>query len=62
VFNNQKEHSQLAQIGMENRSQVLDVVGEEMAVRQAPVQVPLPMLPPDVNALFDRRTGLRLKD
>jgi hypothetical protein len=62
VFNKQKKHSQLAQIWMENRSQVLDVVGEEMAFRHTPIPGPPPTLRPDVNSLLERRDGLRLKN
>lgn len=63
VFNKQKKNSQkLAQIWMESRSQILDVVGEEMAIRQAPLPGPPPAVRPDVESLLDRRDGIRLKN
>jgi len=61
VFVIPKKHpARLDQIWIENRSQVLDVVGEEVAMRQ-PSPVPAPMLPPDVNSLFGRRAAPGLK-
>jgi hypothetical protein len=61
VFDTPKKHpAQLDQIWIENRSQVLDVVGEELAVRQ-PSPVPAPMLPPGVSSLFARRAEPGLK-
>jgi hypothetical protein len=59
VFSRQTKHPQLAQIWIENRSQVLEVLGEEVAMRPIP---PLPAaLPPEINSLFERRTEPRLK-
>ncbi len=59
VFSKQKNHSHLTQIWLENRSQVLDVLGEELAIRP-PAPPPAP-LPPEVNSLLDRRTSPGLK-
>jgi hypothetical protein len=60
IFKTQKKQSQLARICIENRSQVLEVVGEELAMRQAPA--PPPPLPPNVvNSLFDRRSAPGMK-
>jgi hypothetical protein len=62
VFDTPKKHSaRLDQIWIENRSQVLDVLGEEVAMRQ-PSPVPVPMLLPEVNSLFERRAAPGLKN
>lgn len=53
MFNKQKKHFQLAEVWMEKHSQVLEVVGEELAVR---LPLPAPTIHPDiVNSMFERR-------
>ncbi len=54
-----KKHAELAQILIENRSQVVEVLGEELAIRQP--ASPSPALPRDVDSLFDRRSAPGLK-
>lgn len=62
VFSNHKKHSQLTQIWIENRSQVLDVLGEEVALRPTPPSSPLPpMFTPDIYSLFDRGAAPGMK-
>lgn len=58
MFNKQSKHFQLAEMWIEKRSQVLEVVGEELALRPAR---PAPTIEPGVvNSLFDRRrTGMK---
>ena len=53
-----KIHARLAQICIQSRSQVLEVLGEQLAIRSAPPLAPLP--PPEFS--FSTRTdGIRLK-
>jgi hypothetical protein len=60
VFANQKKDRRLTQIWTENRSQVLDVLGEEMVMRPAP-SFPADEPPLGGNSLFERRPVLGLK-
>ena len=53
VFKTEKKHYQLARIVMEKRSQVLEILGEQLAMRPAPLP-PVWNLPQD-SALFGRR-------
>jgi hypothetical protein len=59
VFDTRKKRPQLVEIWIEENSQIMDVVGEEMAARPATVGPPTPML--DVNSLFERRAEPGLK-
>jgi hypothetical protein len=59
VFDTRKKRPQLVEIWVEENSQVMDVVGEEIAVRPTTVGLPTPML--DVNSLFERRAEPGLK-
>jgi hypothetical protein len=52
VFKTQKKRYRLSQIVMENRSQVLEILGEQIAMRPAP-QPSVWSMPPD-NSLFER--------
>jgi hypothetical protein len=56
VFRHQKKHQHLAQIWIENHTQVLEILGEELAMRQAP---PPPRIHSDVWLFSDRPAGLR---
>ena len=58
TFNKLKKHFQLTEVWIEKRSQVLEIVGEELAVRQS---LPAPSTQPSVmNSMFDRRqSGMR---
>ena len=49
-----KKHEQLAQIWIENRSQIVEILGEELAIRQPAPAIPVPL---DVDSLFDRRSA-----
>ncbi|HEU4416642.1 MAG TPA: hypothetical protein VFT65_17765 [Candidatus Angelobacter sp.] len=51
VFDNEKKHSRLSEIWMKDHSQVFEVLGEELAMRPAPVRPAA--LPVGVNSLFD---------
>jgi len=53
VFSRRDKVPQLKQIWLENRTQVLDVLGEEMVMRPAPP--PPAELPSDITSLFERR-------
>jgi hypothetical protein len=57
VFDNQKKRSRLSRICIQYRLQVIDVVGEQVAMRQAAPALPPPPAPFDVNSLFDRRSA-----
>lgn len=52
VFRNQKKQQHLAQIWIENHTQVVEILGEELSVRQS--SPPPPPLPASVNSLFER--------
>lgn len=55
VFKLKKNHAVLTQVLMEHHSQALEVMGEELAMRQAD---PVPELPAFIiDSLFDRRSG-----
>lgn len=60
IFDNHKNHSRLSRICIQYRLQVIDVVGEQVAMRQPQPVFPRPA-PFDVNSLLDRRSapGLR---
>jgi hypothetical protein len=60
VFDNQKDRSRLSRICIQYRLQVMDVVGEQVAMRQSP-PVFAPPAPFDVNSLFDRRSAQGFK-
>jgi hypothetical protein len=51
-----RKHDQLAQIWIGNRTQVVEILGEELAIRQ-PAPPPVSVLPKDVDSLFDRRSA-----
>jgi hypothetical protein len=56
VFELQKKHSKLARIRIQNRSQALEVLGEELAMRQPPAPLgPGLGLGPDGLSMFERR-------
>lgn len=59
VFDTRKKRAQLVEIWIEENSQIMDVVGEEIAVRPTTVGPPLPML--DVTSFFERRAEPGLK-
>jgi hypothetical protein len=59
VFKMQKKHARLAQISIESRSHVLEVLGEELAVRSSPSQPP--SLPEAGFSFSDRSDVPRLK-
>jgi hypothetical protein len=59
VFNTRKKRAQLIEIWVEDNSQIMDVVGEEIAVRPTTVGPPPPML--DVTSFFERRAEPGLK-
>src|SRR5262249_34685153 len=42
IFNKDKKHSQLAEIRMADRSQVIDILGEELAIAQTSLPHPAP--------------------
>jgi hypothetical protein len=56
VFDKQKDGSRLSRICIQYRLQVIDVVGEQVAMRPTPPALP-PPAPFDVNSLFDRRSA-----
>jgi hypothetical protein len=60
VFDNKKNHSRLSRICIQYRLQVIDVIGEQVAMRQSPPVI-APPSPFDVSSLLDRRAapGLR---
>jgi hypothetical protein len=58
VFNTRSKVAQLIQIWTAEGSPILDVVGEEMAVRPT---APAWITPTDVQALFERNGSSRLK-
>ena len=57
IFLTQKKPAKLLQICIQNRSHVLEVVGEEATTHQAPPSA----LPLDVNSLFERRASPGMK-
>jgi hypothetical protein len=59
TFNRQKKNFQLAEVWIERHSQVLEVVGEELAIQQHPAYKPdVPSAA--VNSMFERRqTGIK---
>lgn len=59
VFKLEKNQPRLAEIRMENRSQFLEVLGEELAIRQA--DPPAPAFLPGMDSLLERpdSRGLR---
>jgi hypothetical protein len=59
VFDTRKKRAQLVEIWIEDNSEVMDVVGEEIAVRPATIGPPPPML--DVTSFFERRAEPGLK-
>jgi hypothetical protein len=59
VFDTRKKHAQLVEIWVEDNSQIMDIVGEEIVARPATIGPPPPML--DVNSLFERRAEPGLK-
>jgi hypothetical protein len=59
VFDTRKKRPQLVEIWVEENSEVMDVVGEEIAARPTTVGPPPPML--DVTSFFERRAEPRLK-
>jgi hypothetical protein len=59
IFETQRKRAHLAQIWIEDRPQVLEVLGEQLAVRQAPA--PPPAFRPDIDSLFERRAAPGLK-
>lgn len=63
LFNKTKKNrSQLARITLANRSQVLDVTGEQLAILSSrPAQMPSSALPIDGLSLTGGRNGIRLR-
>lgn len=61
IFRLKKNHAFLTQVLMEHRSQALEVVGEELAMRQPSPLSPPPAFNPEVEALFERRSSPGLK-
>jgi len=61
VFSKGKKHSQLTRIWVANRSEVLEVMGEQVAMRPAPTPAPSSTLRLDVESLFDRNYEPRFK-
>ena len=59
VFDTRKKRPQLVEIWVEENSQVMDVVGEEAAVRSTTIGAPPAML--DVTSFFERRAEPGLK-
>lgn len=59
VFKTQKKHQLLAQIYIASRSQVLEVMGEELAIRNQPPAPPA--FPPDAFSFSGKQDGFRLK-
>lgn len=60
VFTTHEKHAQLSEICIENRSQILEVLGEQLAVQQSPPPLS-PSLPAEAFSLFGRRDGMRLR-
>jgi hypothetical protein len=60
VFRTKKKDKLLSQIWIENRAQVLDVLGEQMAMQPAHT-VPVPRVRPEIDSLFERNTVPRFK-
>lgn len=58
VFDRRKKHAQLAQIFIENRSQILEVLGEELVVRQS-ILPPAPSLPVGTFSFSDSQPRLK---
>jgi hypothetical protein len=59
VFDMKKHHARLAQISLENRSQVLEVLGEQRAMSSSPPQAP--SLPTGSFSFSNRSDVPRLK-
>ncbi len=60
VFRHRNKHSRLAQIWIENRTQVLEIVGEDLALVQSPPHS-TPSVPIDPFSLNERRDAPRLR-
>jgi hypothetical protein len=58
VFRHDKKREQLSQIWIENRTQFLEILGEEVAIRPSPNH---PVVSPDFPSFGDRRPGLGWK-
>jgi len=56
VFDNQKNRSRLSRICIQYRLEVIDVIGEQLAIRQPP-PVFAPPAPFGISSLFDRRSA-----
>jgi hypothetical protein len=56
VFENQKKNKRLSRICIQYRLQVIDVVGEQLAIRQ-PSPVLAPPVPFAIGSLFERRSA-----
>jgi hypothetical protein len=59
VFDTRKKRAQLVEIWIEENSEIMDVVGEEIAVRPATIAPPPALV--DLNSFFERRSEPRLK-
>ena len=59
VFNLKKRPAKLARIVFENQSQVLEILGEQLALRSSPTQAP--PLPAGSFSFNDRGSGIRLR-
>ena len=57
IFRTEKKHPRLVELRIQDRSEVLEIVGEEVTVHRA-LQ---PGLTPDVNSLFERRSSPGMK-
>ena len=61
VFNTQKKHAQLTEIWIANKSQIMQVVGEEIVVRQTAPAPPVNAFQPGFGFLFERPSAPGLK-
>jgi len=59
VFTKEKKFPRLSQVVIANRSQALEVLGEELAIRRSTPQVEVP--PYVINSLFERQGSPGLK-
>jgi len=64
VFDNRKKNSQLTRIVLENRSEALEIMGEQLAIQQAPFPATVvspELIMPSVEQTFDGRLMHSLK-
>ncbi len=62
VFKTKKKDRLLSQIWIDSQHRVIDVLGEELAMRPVPSSLPSPLIRPELDLLLERNSVPRFKN